>query len=107
MSLLSKLVDLIDDYEPSHPTDVVLCDIGDERDRQEGLKAAGKFSHTCADTELTDDRKLVILVEEVGEVARAIQSGDWVNLRDELVQVAAVACAWAEALDKDAADGEA
>lgn len=106
MSLLSKLIDLVSDYEPTHPTDVVLCDIGDERERQEELKAAGRFPHTCAD-DVPDSDKLVILVEEVGEVARAIQSRDRANLREELVQVAAVACAWVEALDKEAADGEA
>lgn len=43
-------------------------------------------------------KKLSILVEEVGEVAEALldrQSDD--ELRDELVQVAAVAVAWLEA----------
>jgi NTP pyrophosphatase (non-canonical NTP hydrolase) len=46
-------------------------------------------------------RELAILVEEVGEVATAIQDGDIQNLRDELVQVAAVCVRWLEFLDVD------
>jgi len=38
------------------------------------------------------------IVEEVGEVARALEDDDS-QLRVELVQVAAVAVAWLEALD--------
>lgn len=38
-----------------------------------------------------------ILAEEVGE---ALQEDDPVKLRAELVQVAAVACAWVEAIDR-------
>jgi NTP pyrophosphatase (non-canonical NTP hydrolase) len=68
-----------------------------ERERQERLKAQGKFAHTAADVDLPCQMKLKILVEEVGEVARALCDGT--NLREELVQVAAVALAWAEALE--------
>jgi NTP pyrophosphatase (non-canonical NTP hydrolase) len=44
---------------------------------------------------------LAVLTEEVGEVANAIIEHDKTSaeLRAELVQVAAVACAWIEALD--------
>ena len=76
----------------------VLIDVAAERLRQEGLKASGKFPATCADP-IPDGAKLAILMEEVGEVARAIndrQSRD--ELRAELVQVAAVAVAWLEAM---------
>ena len=47
-----------------------------------------------------DAQSLVILVEEVGEVARAMtyDEGDQQNLYDELIQVAAMAAAWAERL---------
>ena len=37
-----------------------------------------------------------VLIEEVGEVARAIQNEDYENLQEELVQVAAVAIRWLE-----------
>lgn len=46
--------------------------------------------------------KLVILVEEVGEVARAItyDEGNTDQLRKELVQVATMAAAWAMSIKK-------
>lgn len=71
-----------------------------ERKRQERLKAAGKFSHTCADSELSDDVCCRVLGEEFGEVCRAINDGDLENLREELIQVAAVAVAWVERIDR-------
>jgi NTP pyrophosphatase (non-canonical NTP hydrolase) len=40
------------------------------------------------------------LTEEVGEVAKGIQEKDITNLRYELIQVAAVAVRWIEAIDK-------
>lgn len=45
---------------------------------------------------LSDFERLAVLVEEVGEVARALQEGR-VGLADELVQVAAVAIVWVDA----------
>jgi len=42
---------------------------------------------------LTPTQFLAVLVEEVGEVARAICDGDGYNYQDELIQVAAVAIA--------------
>jgi len=48
----------------------------------------------------TDSEKLMILVEEVGEVAKAIQEGDVDNLKEELVQVAAVAQRWLEGMEE-------
>lgn len=71
--------------------------IVEERYRQNKLKADGKFAHTCADN-IPDEHRYIILAEEVGEVARAIHDGDRDNLREELVQVAAVCLAWLEAL---------
>lgn len=78
----------------------VLEAIADERYRQEQLKAAGKFSHTCADSELSDDACCRVLGEEFGEVCRAINDDDLANLREELIQVAAVAVAWVERIDR-------
>ncbi|NBW23500.1 MAG: hypothetical protein EBR82_87720 [Caulobacteraceae bacterium] len=77
----------------------VLIDVAAERLRQEGLKASGKFPATCAD-DIPAASKFAILVEEVGEVARAINDGDPEHMREELVQVAAVAVAWVEALSR-------
>ena len=53
----------------------------------------------------SDTLWLAILGEEFGEVARAIlqQDGDASgNVRDELIQVAAVAVAWVESRDRRA-----
>jgi NTP pyrophosphatase (non-canonical NTP hydrolase) len=79
-----------------------------ERHRQEQLKAEGKFKYSCADLECSDMETLAVLVEEVGEAATAslkkhglVQDGH--DLRGELVQVAAVAVAWIEKLDRQAA----
>lgn len=88
----------------------VLADVATERLRQEQLKAAGRFEFTAADYPgLADTEKLAMLAEEVGEVARCIQeragnvndggekpSRD--DLRTEVIQCAAIATAWAEAL---------
>lgn len=70
--------------------------IDDERRRQEA-----KFpNRTCADP-LPPELKVAVLVEEVGEVARAVLEHEPADrLRDELVQVAAVAVAWLEALQR-------
>jgi NTP pyrophosphatase (non-canonical NTP hydrolase) len=84
-------------------TNEVLTYVTAERERQERLKASGKFAATCADPmPLTE--KLAVLAEEFGEVARAVCDGlgsgretDHGALIDELVQVAAVAVAWLEA----------
>lgn len=84
---------------------MILIEVSLERERQEALCKAGKFPATCADPKQPDTDKLPILIEEVGEVARAmceaigatdVQSS---GLRTELVQVAAVAVAWIEAID--------
>ena len=48
----------------------------------------------------TDMVCLTLLTEEVGEVARAINDGEPVHrMKQELVQVAAVAVMWLEALE--------
>ena len=80
----------------------VYDEIRTERTRQDTLAAAGRWGGESVAT-ISDDRRLRVLVEEVGEVARAL---DWHQdleedgqLRAELVQVAAVAVAWLEALD--------
>lgn len=46
---------------------------------------------------------LAILVEEVGEAAKSLtyDNQDNENLRDELIDIIAVASAWVEAMDRD------
>jgi len=82
-----------------------------ERQRQDKLKADGRFKYTCADLEMTLSQKVAVLTEEVGEVARATleinalvsrETDDHTELRHalrkELVQVAAISLAWIESL---------
>lgn len=73
-----------------------------ERNRQEVLKSAGKFRHTCADADLSHTSCLPVLAEEFGEVARAVCEKDGGNLCEELTQVAAVCLAWLEGMEAKA-----
>lgn len=75
-------------------TENVLNDVFTERERQVRLHG----DHTPADPGMDPCMKLAILMEEVGEVARELCDGPTRNLRVELIQVAAVAVAWAESL---------
>lgn len=60
-----------------------------ERERQIALFTDAIHSH---------DKMLGILGEEVGEVCKAVNEYDLANLEEELVQVAAVAVKWLEAI---------
>ena len=83
--------------------------VAQERTRQGELKRSGKFVYGAEDPELTDAELLTVLTEEVGEVAqeicptighpelRSVQQR--IRLRDELVQVAAVAVGRIELLN--------
>lgn len=92
------------------PTGDVLEHVLAERRRQESLKASGKFAFTCADLEMNHHERFTVLGEEFGEVGHELNEAigpgramDLVKLRTELVQVAAVAVAWCEAIDREAA----
>lgn len=75
-----------------------------ERARQDDAHG----TQTCASHALNDLEKLSILVEEVGELAQAMNDHRWPTtdsaiyperakrIRDELVHVAAVSVAWIE-----------
>lgn len=75
-----------------------------ERARQEILKLVGRFTSTCADTTMPLGHKLAVLAEEFGEVsyevceALAGHPAAPADLREELVQVAAVCVAWIESM---------
>lgn len=91
-----------------HPTLLVLDEVQRERERQEAkcrqMRAQGEPWRSAGDPLNTDDRRLAILGEEFGEVAREVCDAhvrpiDRNRLRAELVQLAAVAVAWVEAID--------
>jgi hypothetical protein len=80
-------------------TDQALELVSDERYRHGVLLDRGTIPTDCASDGVHDVVKFAVLAEELGEVARAINEGhDAAELRGELVQVAAVATAWVEAL---------
>ena len=72
--------------------------VAKERGRQEALYSSGALLWIASVPECPDSLRLAALVEEVGEVARALHEGEQENLRAELVQVAAVAVAWLEGI---------
>lgn len=89
--------------------------IHDERARQERLRESGKFLDTCASPDfetLSHFARVTILGEKYGEVYRAMLDVEQAaeerdvpamaraKLRTELIQVAAVAVAYIEALDQ-------
>jgi len=105
------MVDIVFELE-SGTTGSVLNDVFSERERQEELKRQGKFKYSCADFELDNGQCYMILGEEFGEVGHALNemigkvySGREIDfamlpVREELIQVAAVAVAWVERIDK-------
>lgn len=78
----------------------VFAAIVEERRRQAekwgGLHRWG--AGDCSSRAVPDPVKAVVLAEECGEVARAVLDSDPESLRNELIQVAAVAVAWLEGM---------
>lgn len=76
-------------------------DILVERERQRRLwSGAHAFGiGDCSSDAVPASVKVAVLLEEVGEVARALLEQDEAHMRTELVQVAAVAVAMIEWLD--------
>lgn len=102
-------------YEPTDPTEDVLGEVYTERERQDQCfgeqnwpSGTGDLSYKdAADTwrRLNDEQAKVekltfagILMEEVFE---ALSESDSARLREELIQVAAVAVCWVEKLDRE------
>ena len=80
----------------------VLDDVAAEIQRQDDLARAGKFGGTHILPGGPDADRLIVLVEEVGEVAKELNEERAGNPNpgqkyDELVQTAACAVAWATA----------
>lgn len=86
------------------PTAMVLAEVAQERERQRRLLAASKIGCDCANPDVNDFKKLAVLTEELGEVAEALQRPGQLSRavtahkRKELIQLAAVAVAWAESI---------
>lgn len=85
---------------------LVFIAIHEERERQEDLCKSGRFAWCVSTPDIDAHLKLRVLVEEVGEVANALDrlatNANQTNLEHlitELVQVAAVCVGWLEALD--------
>jgi NTP pyrophosphatase (non-canonical NTP hydrolase) len=82
-----------------------IAEIAAERDRQNELFRTGKIQFSCSSETVDLLRKLRVLVEEVGEVAEAVDrverrvANSRQHLISELIQVAAVAVAWLESLE--------
>lgn len=75
-------------------TSQVLLDVALERERQNA-----KWGRVAGEWFVPNSDKLVVLVEEVGEVARAIHDGDTdEHLMEELTQCAAICVCWCETL---------
>jgi hypothetical protein len=85
---------------------LVFAAIVKERERQEALKASGKFKHTNADLTFSSGDKIKVIGEEFGEVCCASLNVEALShdglersdLKKELIQLAAVTVAWLECL---------
>lgn len=84
---------------------IVYADVHDERNRAH--KKHGPKGNSREDQPWNEQEWLPILVEEVGEVAHELtyDTGRTTvdraeRMREELVQVAAMACAWIAAIDE-------
>lgn len=91
--------DTVDWLIKAKKQELVIVEVLLERARQEVLHGP----NSCANIKIPNAVKLAVLTEEVGEVAKWICDywGKVVatdDLRTELIQVAAVAVAWAESL---------
>lgn len=75
----------------------IMRDIAVERARQGNLYRSGDIPFTCA-MDVPESEKVTAMLEELGEVARAVNDEDHANLYVELIQVAAQAVAWCEFL---------
>jgi len=79
-------------------TNAVLDAVAGERGKQRAAEAGGNLRVDCSNPYIMNEYKLPVLVEEVGEAASEVHEGDDTRLYNELIQVAAVAVAWAESL---------
>lgn len=88
----------------------VYMDVNGERWRAH-MKFQGSAAGSRENAPWDDPKWLPVLLEEVGEVAKELNeaaldpTGDYrESMRAELVQVAAMACAWISAIDRSTVD---
>jgi hypothetical protein len=79
-------------YYPATTT-LIFGDVCQERKRQEEIHP--DKTPACV---MSNAWRHVILSEEVGEVAEAVQGADRAELKKELIQVAAVCFAWLQSI---------
>lgn len=88
--------------------DLAWMRVRSERARQGALLASGRITFNCASHIVDPRRKLRVLVEEIGEVAEALDLLEQKrptaaeareHLETELIHVAAVCVAWLESLE--------
>lgn len=98
------------DKEQRALTEYIIDLVYDERDSQiskwgyEDAQLASyveNFGGPNVGLKLFMNSKMTVLMEEVGEVARAILERDYKNLFDELIQTAAVCVAMAEVMKEE------
>ncbi|GGM65765.1 hypothetical protein GCM10012275_40470 [Longimycelium tulufanense] len=97
--LRAALRELLDDPRPAAARPEVLAAVAAERQRRH----EDDDGDDAPDSPITGDfARLSMLAEEVGDVARQLgpHATDPDALRPELIQVAAVALAWADRLDE-------
>jgi NTP pyrophosphatase (non-canonical NTP hydrolase) len=71
-----------------------------DRERKRAHRKHSAKGRSAEQMPWTDPIWLPVLVEEVGEVARALCDGETPErVREELIQVAAMAQAWADAIE--------
>ncbi|MGO1049189.1 hypothetical protein [Crossiella sp. CA198] len=102
--IAATLVELLTTGQHFHAaTPAVLAAVGAERVRQRAKHGV----HAPDSPSMNNHERLVVLVEEVGEIARAMShDGTLAGLCSELTQVAAVVLAWLDALAEDPAEQE-
>ena len=69
-----------------------------ERARAVELRDDGRFRYVASDPDCPDVLRLTALVEELGEIARALHENSPDDLLPELIQLAGIASSWAEYL---------
>lgn len=83
----------------------ILHDVEKEMERQDSLKLAGKFKYTLDDKEMTNLVRAACITEECGEISKAVLAfeglapDDEANIKEELIQVAALCIKWLESGD--------
>jgi len=85
---------MISEQELKEIRDTIIIKIVTERNRQDAKW--GRYAGLWDDS---DQLKLTVVMEEIGEIAKAILEDDSINLYEEIIQSMAVLMAWAEVIE--------